>query len=561
MRRAAPLLLVLLGLACRTAGKPTEEAVDTGGAEDTGDVGEAVLPCPVFVAEGAEPEGDGTEAAPVPSIGDALAIRATDCLDIWVGPGTYTEDVDFGDAELRLVGTEGAFDTTLVGTGAGAVVTIRGGQAAAELTGFRITGGAGWLGEGELSTTETWGGGVAVYDSDVRLEDVIIDGNTATGGGGGLVLHRASAVAREVIVGDNTVDGGAGGEGGGILVVEGLLDAEGLFVAGNAVAASGDARGGGIAARSAEVRATDLVVEDNHLDEVWEASGAGGAGIAVRETTLAIDRTTVLGNTLSCVDGGAEPIHGAGITALASTVSLQATTLVGNTATGAACHLRGGALSLEEVDGSLVDLDLRDNLLELRGTGRAEGAGLAVFDSSPTLSGLVVAGNRITSDMTTDAVLHGGGLWLARTSPDLRRSTVHGNRIVPGDLGLPDVAGAGLYMHDAAPTLVGVLVTGNLAELPEGPDVQGGAGGVHATATGEPAISHSDVWSNVGDDADEAPAPAADGNLAVDPLYADASGTDALLWDLSLQAGSPCIDAGDPEDTDEDGSRADMGAP
>lgn len=552
--------VLLLALGCRTAGKAEEAAPDTGQADDTGGSVEPVLPCPVFVAEGAAPGGDGSEAAPVPTIAAALDARATDCLDVWVGPGTYTEDVDFGDAELRLVGVDGAAATTLVGTGAGAVVTIAGEQLAAELVGFRITGGTGWPGQGALSATATWGGGVAVFDSDVHLEDLLIDGNTATGGGGGLLLHRAGATAHELIVGANTVDGG--GEGGGILVVEGLLDAEILHVAGNTVAGTGGTRGAGIAARSAEVRATDLVVEDNHLDDVWEADeeAAGGAGIAVRETTLVLDGATLFANTLTCVDGGTAPIAGPGISAVQSTVDLQATTLVGNTATGARCHLRGGAIALASVDGTLADLDIRDNHLEILGEGRAEGAGLAVFDSSPALTGLVVAGNTLRSETTTDVALHGAGLWLSHTSPDLRRSTVHRNLIVPWDLGLPDAAGAGLYIHESAPTLVGVLVTGNVAQLPEGPTVHGGAGGVHATETGEPAISYSDIWDNGGDAADEAPAPAAQGNLAVDPLYTDASGPDALLWDLSLQAGSPCVDAGDPDDTDADGSRADMGA-
>jgi hypothetical protein len=46
------------------------------------------------------------------------------------------------------------------------------------------------------------------------------------------------------------------------------------------------------------------------------------------------------------------------------------------------------------------------------------------------------------------------------------------------------------------------------------------------------------------------------GNINIDPLFADTA-----AGDLSLLAGSPCIDAGDPESPlDPDGSRADMGA-
>jgi hypothetical protein len=45
------------------------------------------------------------------------------------------------------------------------------------------------------------------------------------------------------------------------------------------------------------------------------------------------------------------------------------------------------------------------------------------------------------------------------------------------------------------------------------------------------------------------------GNLASDPMFADPA-----MPDFHLQAGSACIDAGDPAVTDKDGSRADLGA-
>ncbi len=50
------------------------------------------------------------------------------------------------------------------------------------------------------------------------------------------------------------------------------------------------------------------------------------------------------------------------------------------------------------------------------------------------------------------------------------------------------------------------------------------------------------------------------GNISVDPLFADVSGTDLTLWDFRLDSTSPLIDAGDPAETDPDGSVADIGA-
>jgi len=554
-RTSCALLLAATG--CRTASKGMDEAVDTSEADDTGAAVDVGPPCPVFVAIGGATGAPGTEDAPVPTIAEALAVRASDCLDVWVGPGTYTEDVDYGDIELRLIGLEGAGATTLVGTGTDAVVTIAGEQRAAELVGFRVTGGTGWSGGGTLSTTETWGGGVAVFEANALLEDIRIDGNTATGGGGGLLLHKASATMVEVIVADNTVDGGSGGEGGGVLVVEGALDAVTLMVMGNTVAARGAVRGGGIGARASEIRATDLVIEDNTLPGVTEGDSGltGGGGIAVSATTLTLDGATLLTNTLTCEDGGSDAIGGGGLLAVQSTVDILETTLSGNGATGTRCHLRGGGIALSSVDGTLHGVDLRDNGLALQVAGRAEGGGLAVADSSPELWGLIVAGNHITTTATTDAEVRGGGMWLSRTSPEIRRSTVHANSVSASDAGTPDVAGGGLFVDESAPRLLGLLLTQNTSAG------SGGGGGVHPTGTGEPDITHSDLWANTGDATAEAPASAEDGNISADPLYAGPEGTDPLLWDLSLQAGSPAIDAGDPDEVDADGTRADMGAP
>ena len=49
--------------------------------------------------------------------------------------------------------------------------------------------------------------------------------------------------------------------------------------------------------------------------------------------------------------------------------------------------------------------------------------------------------------------------------------------------------------------------------------------------------------------------PEGEGIIEEDPLF-----TDYNNWDFSYQEDSPCIDAGDPSDTDPDGSVRDIGA-
>ena len=78
-------------------------------------------------------------------------------------------------------------------------------------------------------------------------------------------------------------------------------------------------------------------------------------------------------------------------------------------------------------------------------------------------------------------------------------------------------------------------------------------------------LSKSIIWGNVGiigpaGECDctysnlEVPSPGV-GNISIDPLFVG-----PVPNYLALQAGSPCIDAGDPALTDPDGSRIDMGA-
>jgi hypothetical protein len=65
---------------------------------------------------------------------------------------------------------------------------------------------------------------------------------------------------------------------------------------------------------------------------------------------------------------------------------------------------------------------------------------------------------------------------------------------------------------------------------------------------------HNDVWGNVeGDYRDMEPLSGADGNLSLEPLFADS-------LDFRLRPGSPCIDTGEPSRSDPDGTPSDMGS-
>ncbi len=109
--------------------------------------------------------------------------------------------------------------------------------------------------------------------------------------------------------------------------------------------------------------------------------------------------------------------------------------------------------------------------------------------------------------------------------------------------------GASIYIENTPVIMVNSIITNSLN------------GNAFTFAYNDPEdfeISYSNLFGNVnGDWVGELEVfEGINGNLNLDPQFVDAEEND-----LHLQAGSPCIDAGDPDsDDDPDGTRADMGA-
>ncbi|MEM6926824.1 MAG: hypothetical protein AAF602_07860, partial [Myxococcota bacterium] len=74
---------------------------------------------------------------------------------------------------------------------------------------------------------------------------------------------------------------------------------------------------------------------------------------------------------------------------------------------------------------------------------------------------------------------------------------------------------------------------------------------------------HNNVFANAGGAAFAGfvPEPSGlDGNLVESPVHTDITSADPTQWDLTLTNPSALIDAGDPKETDPDGSPSDIGA-
>ncbi len=251
---------------------------------------ECELSCPMYVDVDHGDGGIGSLEQPFDTIGEALDFLPDDCTEVFVAAGTYTELVDFGERELRLVGTEGAEQTTIDAQGAGPVVTIAGGQTEqALLQGFTLTGGAGRAGDGGwFDEGLQHGGGLWVWEASPGILDNVIAGNTTTGRGAGGVLFRYDGLFEGNEVHDNSITEQDGYGGAGLYVYDSDAIIQGNLFQGNEHLGE-DGVGGGVLARYAAPWIVANVFEGN------KATSSGG-GLRTVDSAAVVVANLVVGN-------------------------------------------------------------------------------------------------------------------------------------------------------------------------------------------------------------------------------------------------------------------------
>lgn len=247
--------------------------VDTGSGPVTGPIGlDFINDFTVFGRLGPSPQsfttgeeyvycGGGPLFPTVNVPGDFATIQAAidsscDGTRIEVGPGTWTENVDFLGRDLELVAT-GAVETTVIDAGGnGRAVDMLGCPATARLEGFTLTGGSSGA-----------GAGLRISSGDVVR--CVFDGNSSSTSGGGVYVPDNGAVRFANCV----FTGNACSLSGGAVRADNFssIDVDGCTFHGNSAGVSGGAIS---ASGTANLRSS--IVWGGHAPDNLDGSGAGG---------------------------------------------------------------------------------------------------------------------------------------------------------------------------------------------------------------------------------------------------------------------------------------------
>ncbi|MFQ6099686.1 MAG: right-handed parallel beta-helix repeat-containing protein [Anaerolineae bacterium] len=424
------------------------------------------------------------------------------------------------------------YPTILDGEGARRVVYI--GSVAATVEGFHAGNG---------SVSGSGGGGVYVSSGgNVTLRDNAIYSNSvssasADGGGGGVYVAGGTVVIQDNVIHDNRVSGVQQRVGGG-----------GVYIADGSVT----------------VRNNEIYSNTANCNDVTSNYSGGGGGIYVAGgTAVEIQGNDIFSNTMS---GISQAKGGGGVYVYdGDNVVIQYNTIFANTVNDTAISTGGGGVYIWGGSTHLEDNEIRDNKASSYGgggiyintgsstvrgnaiysntqqSGSNGGGGIYLYNSSSTIEGNDIYANSASASYDPGG---GGGIYIENGSPAIRNNLVRSNTTDGND------EGGGIFFYSASPTVDGNTIYDNWASGGGGIYRNGGGGAIRNNIVvsntnwgiyGSVTVYYSDIWGNTtGQCGGGASCAAGDGNIAQNPDFVNPS------VDFHPQAGSSCIDAGNP---------------
>lgn len=334
-------------------------------------------------------------------------------------------------------------------------------------------------------------------DIEVAVSDLTIRHGNATGDapnnqGGGIYNNDAMLTVTDVIFTDNSA-----GHGGGIYNRDGSPALTNVIFSGNVASGSG----GGMFNLAGDPQLTDVTFTDN-LAEVFN-----GGGMFNFESSPALTNVTFERN---------EAVRGGGMFNLGGNASPELTnvTFRANTAL-----FGGGMFNFENASPTLTNVIFTGN------TANRLGGGMFVENSSLTLKNVLFFGNE-----SLDGA--GGLVCSVNCTTSLMNVTIRSNNAENGN-------GGGLMVEeDSELILRNTIVWGNFAD--------NFGDEIYTDDSSETRLFYSLYNDGSSLDIGGQGTFTTENSLTVDPLFVDLN-----EGNLRLQAGSPAIDAGDP-DTDPD---------
>jgi len=470
---------------------------------------------------------------------DAAVSGVDECV---VAPGTYHETINFLGKAITVRSSGGADVTTIDATGiGGSVVTCASGEGQdTVLDSFTITGGTGTADPYGF----TYGGGMFNDHSSPTVSNCTFTGNTTRYFGGGIYNSSSSPTVSNCTFGGNTVTNGSGG---------GMYNEKSSNPTVTDCTFSGNRAysGGGMLNDHSSPEVTNCAFSGN------TGTGEGG-GMYNDSSNPTVTSCTFSGNTARYFGGGMYNNYN-------SSPTVSNCTFSGNTA-----RYFGGGIYNSSSSPTVTNCTFSGN------TTSNEGGGMYNYNfSNPTVTNCTFSGN---------TGYYGGGMYnRGNSSPTVTNCTFSGNTAYYG---------GGMYNREnSSPAVSGCTFSENTGTAD--------GGGMYNRENSSPAVTNCIFWRDnpqeilnrygsaptlrFSDVQGGLPLGAVDGggNINVDPMFVRVpdpgpdgtwDGVDDDYGDLRLQAGSPCIDAGDPGflvppgETDLDGharvlcGQVDMGA-